>query len=166
MQSIRSQRRGFSLVELVVVIVIIGILAAMAIPRLSRGSSGAADAALSGNLAVIRNAIEMYAAEHRNTYPGPTAEKFEQQLTSYTDLSGNVSATRDTTHLYGPYLQSIPPMPIGDPSKPTEVLIDATNSPPTVVTTGGEGWLYNPSTGEFIANTSDTDQAGRAFSEY
>ena len=48
---------GFSLLELVIVIVIMGIVAAVAIPRMSRGSAGAADAALSGDLSVLRRAI-------------------------------------------------------------------------------------------------------------
>ena len=60
----KSKRSGFSLIELVIVVVIIGIIAAIAIPRLSRGSQGAADSALSGNLAVLRAAIELYATEH------------------------------------------------------------------------------------------------------
>src|SRR5215218_7529280 len=55
--------RAFSLIELVIVVVIIGIIAAIAIPKMSRGSAGAADSALQGNLAVLRNAIDLYSTE-------------------------------------------------------------------------------------------------------
>jgi type II secretory pathway pseudopilin PulG len=148
------------------VIVIIGILAAMAIPRLSGASAGASDAALSGNLQTIRGQIEAYAVQHRGVFPGPTAEDFLDQLTMYTDINGNTSATSTTTHIYGPYLRrGMPKMPIGDVTDPTAVLIDASNSPPAV-TTSGEGWVYNPTTGEIIANTNETDQTGTAYSEY
>src|SRR5689334_14471462 len=72
---------GFSLIELVIVVVIIGIIAAIAIPRLSRGSAGAADSALSGNLAVLRNAVDLYATEHGGTYPAVAT--FDSQLTQF-----------------------------------------------------------------------------------
>ena len=52
-------KRAFSLVELIVVVVIIGILAAIAIPSFSRGAAGAGDSSVRGNLAVLRNAVEL-----------------------------------------------------------------------------------------------------------
>lgn len=162
----RSGRRAFSLVELVVVIVIIGIIAAMAIPRLSRGSSGASDSALAGNLSIMRNAINMYAAEHNNKFPGHDSGVAKDHLTKFTSETGATSATRDATYKFGPYLASIPPCPVGNPSNPTSILIDSANSPPTVVTTGGEGWVYNPTTGEIIANTNATDPNGKAYKNY
>src|SRR5438477_6605876 len=70
----RDAKRAFSLVELVIVIVIIGIIAAIAIPRVSRGSKGAGESSLSSNLAVLRNAVEMYATEHGSTFPGAVAD--------------------------------------------------------------------------------------------
>lgn len=160
------QSRGFSLVELVVVIVIIGIIAAMAIPRLSRGSAGAADSALAGNLAMIRNAINLYAAEHNNSFPGSTATAVVNQLTLYSALDGSTNASKSSTYKYGPYLVAIPPCPVGNPTNPTAILIDATNSPPTPATGGGEGWVYNPTTGEFLANTTATDEFGKAYNTY
>ncbi|MBN2447264.1 MAG: prepilin-type N-terminal cleavage/methylation domain-containing protein [Phycisphaerae bacterium] len=166
MISKHERRHGFSLVELVVVIVIIGILAAMAIPRLSRGSAGASDAALGGDLAIVRNAINLYAAEHNTKFPGHGGGDMVDHLTMYTDISGNTNASKTSTYKYGPYLLAIPACPVENPSKPTDVLIDSTNSPPTVVTTGGEGWVYNPNTGEFLANSTATDENGKGWNEY
>ncbi|RMF80832.1 MAG: prepilin-type N-terminal cleavage/methylation domain-containing protein [Planctomycetota bacterium] len=160
------KRRAFSLVELVVVIVIIGILAAMAIPRLSRGSAGASSASLAGNLAIVRNAINMYAAEHNNKFPGDGGADMVAQLTTYTSATGATNASKTAVYKFGPYLVAIPPCPVGNAANPSDVLIDTTNSPPTVNTTGGEGWVYNPTTGEFIANTNDTDETGKAYSAY
>ena len=57
--------RGFSLVELVIVIVIIGIIAAIAVPLISRGAKGASDSAVRGDLAALRAAIDLFAAEHK-----------------------------------------------------------------------------------------------------
>lgn len=161
----RRSHLGFSLVELVVVIVIIGIIAAMAIPRLSRGSSGAGDSALAGNLAVMRNAINMYAAEHNNKFPGHDSGDMKDHLTQYSTETGATQATRDATHKFGPYIAAFPPCPVGNPSDPTNVLVSNT-SPPTVDTTNGEGWVYNPATGEIIANTNATDASGKDYKAY
>src|SRR5215470_16788528 len=92
-------RRGFSMIELVIVVVIIGIIAAIAVPRMSRGAAGAGDSALTGNLATLRNAIDLFQTEHGGTYPDPS--NIANQLTGYTDDSGAYSATKDQTHIYG-----------------------------------------------------------------
>lgn len=160
--------RGFSLLELVVVIVIIGILAAIAVPRLSRGSSGASQSALSANLATVRQAIQLYSLEHKGAFPGPNAAGFVDKLTKYTDIDGGTSVSRDATHIYGPYLQAIPPCPVGENAGKTTasaVLVVAT-SPPTPNPAGGEGWVYNATTGEFHANTTQTDEAGKGYDAY
>ncbi len=158
--------KGFSLVELVVVIVIIGILAAMAIPRLSRGSAGAGNAAVAGNLATVRAAINLYAAEHNSRFPSGTAANIVAQLTQYTDVNGNTSATKGGAFVYGPYLVAIPPAPVGENAGSRTIRVDSANSPPQVNTSGGEGWVYNPNTGEFIINTTQTDDTGKAYNTY
>lgn len=166
----RRMNRGFSLVELVIVIVIIGIIAAIAIPRVSRGSAGASESALVSNLAILRNAIELYASEHGGDYPGTkpddtfdtTSTTFENQMLQYSDQDGNVSASPDpATYPYGPYLRKgLPPLPVSAKRGNTDVAIDTTNIPPAVVATEGVGWVYNPETGDIIANTSDDNDAG------
>lgn len=159
-------RKGFSLVELVVVIVIIGILAAIAIPRLSRGTSGAGTAAVAANLSYMRQAINLYAAEHNGSYPGPDAAKFANQLTLFSDASGATNPSKTAVYKYGPYLQSIPSCPVGENAGSNAVLVDTTNSPPAVVVAGGEGWVYNSSTGELLVNSTKTDDAGKAYNLY
>jgi general secretion pathway protein G len=160
----KTRNKAFSLVELVVVIVIIGIIAAMAIPRLSRGTAGAGDSALAGNLATIRTAINLYAAEHNNTYPG--SAKFTQQLTQFTSAAGAESATRDATHPFGPYLMAIPPCPVGSQTTPTAIVFDTTDGPIPSRTTDTGGWIYNVNTGEFRANTNATDQNTKGYFAY
>lgn len=175
----RKMRSGFSLVELVIVIVIIGVIAAIAIPRVSRASRGAGESALASNLAVLRNAIELYASEHNGVYPGAksagagadaNSEKaFTYQLTRYTDTAGDAVEARDDTHQFGPYLRKgIPPLSVGTGSNrnSTEVAIDTVNNTP-VVTAGTAGWVYNPKTGEIIANTSERNESDtKDYNEY
>ena len=157
MSSRGKRTKGFSLLELVIVVVILGIIAAIAIPRMSRGSAGAADSALSSNLAVLRNALDLYAAEHNGSYPDAT--NIADQLTKYTDSSGDVATTKDTTHIYGPYLRKIPPLPVGARKGGT---LSSTSDDT------GVGWIYTAATGEIRANCADTevDATGKKYNTY
>src|SRR5260221_1363528 len=65
----KSQRRGFSLIELMIVAVVLAIVGAIAIPRMSRGAQGACDPGVSQGLAVLRSALDLYQADHGGQYP-------------------------------------------------------------------------------------------------
>ena len=109
--------RAFSLVELVIVIVIIGVISAIAIPRLTRGATNAGAAALKQDLATMRNAVELYRAEHDGKFPTSEAT-LADQLTKYTKADGTgAQTTVDVGNgiIYGPYLKAIPPVPVGPP---------------------------------------------------
>jgi type II secretion system protein G len=159
-----STRRGFSLIELVIVVVIIGIIAAIAIPRLSRGAAGAADSALQGDLAVLRNALDLYATEHGGTYPALAT--FKEQLTTYTDASGTPNASKSSTYIYGPYLRKVPTLPVGPATyKGTTTVLDGSSGTPG---TAAGAWFYNATTGEIKANLADAqvDAAGILYNSY
>ena len=173
--SIRSNgrsRRGFSLIELVIVVVIIGIIAAIAIPRMSRGSQGAAESALGGNLAVLRNAIDLYHTEHQAypaaTAPANTAADFDRQLTKNTDANGGGTATqqKDATHPYGPYLRKLPVMPVGTKKGLATVFVAVLGTEAPGATP--EAWIYYPQTGEIKANLANTevDSKGDPYNTY
>jgi type II secretory pathway pseudopilin PulG len=150
---------GLALLSLMTVgiIAIMGFVAAVAIPRMSRGSAGAAESALSGNLAILRNAIDMYASEHTGQYPA--AATIEAQLMQYTNVSGGTSATKTATHIYGPYLRKSPPLPVGAKKGNTTI---AANSG------AGVGWKYTAATGAIQANTTggEADASGKLYSDY
>lgn len=156
-RSFASKKRcGFSLIELVIVVVIIGIIGAIAIPRLSRGAEGASDSALAGDLAVMRNAIDLYATEHGGTFP--TVADFVDQLTTYTDANGNTSATKTGAYIYGPYIRQIPALKVGDEKGSTTVAASDA---------AGVGWIYDATAGTITANTDTaTDASGKLYSAY
>jgi type II secretory pathway pseudopilin PulG len=151
---------------LIVVMVIIGILAAMAIPRVSRGTAGASETAVINDLAVMRNAIALFAEEHKGKFPpGPTGDDVADQLVQHSDEAGTaVSLTRDSTHRFGPYLVKVPRCSVVTGANAADIAVDATSPPATNLT--GEGWVYNITTGEIIANSTATDTAGTAFNTY
>jgi type II secretory pathway pseudopilin PulG len=147
------------MLELVIVVVIIGIIAAIAIPRLSRGSAGAAESALSGNLAVLRNAIDLYAAEHDGAFP--TVADITSQLTQYSDNTGDAQSSKDANHIYGPYVRTVPPLPVGARKGQTGIA-DAAGADTTT------GWIYSATTGTIKANCADSevDSAGKKYNTY
>lgn len=165
MQRIRTNT-AFTLVELVIVVVIIGIIAAIAVPRISRGAKGADEAALRANLAALRGAIDLYAAEHGGDFPGAklagaasAVVAFESQLGKYTDVNGNYSADKIGKFIYGPYIRRImPPLPVGMNRGNTKTSVG--NTGPTVNVAGDFGWIYNFTIGEIIANADDLEDAG------
>lgn len=152
-----SRTNAFSLLELVIAVAIIAIIAAIGIPRLSRGTRGAADSALHGNLAILRHAIDLYAAEHLSLFP--TAANIENQLTQFTDISGNTNATKDSTHLYGPYIRAIPSLPVGARKGNTGI---------STADADDVGWIYTESDGSIRANTtaSEKDDLDKLYSDY
>lgn len=152
--SLRS-RRGFSLIELVIVVLILGIIAAIAVPRMSRGAKGAQESSVASDLAALRNAIDLYYTEHGDY---PDTAKFEAQLTTFTDDAGDAVATKDATHIYGPYIRAIPALPVG-PQKGKKLVDSAAGA--TV------GWVYTQASGTIIANTgTETDESGKLFTAY
>jgi len=152
-----TRNRAFSLIELVIVIVIIGIIGAIAIPRMSRGAAGAADGALIADLTRLRNAIDLYQAEHGGTFPDLVTNQ-GTQLTQYTNDTGGVNLTKTGAFIYGPYLRTIPALPVG---------ADKGKSSFVSGYTAGNGWVYDNTAGTIIANTStEADAKGTLYKNY
>jgi general secretion pathway protein G len=163
-----SDASAFSLVELVIVVVIIGIIAAIAIPRVSGASQGAREAALRADLKLLRDAIDGYAAEHGGDWPafrpagaGATVsspEAFERQLLWHTTDTGDARQSPDSTHVFGPYLRKIPPLPVG--ANAGRSAIYSVNHFVTPGAAGADyGWEYEPYTGRIRANCT-VDEVG------
>ena len=157
-RSRQRSSRGFSLLELVIVAVIIGIIAAIAIPRISRGSRDAELCALKGDLAALRKAIEHFKCDHYNRLP--TVADITDALTTYSNLSGDdFVPTKDATHIHGPYISAIPPLPVGIRKGCTGI---ALGDAPDV------GWIYDEATGNIKANTGVLEKTvtGKLFKDF
>jgi general secretion pathway protein G len=165
MRGVKIIRIGpFSIVELLMVGIVLTVVGASAMPRLSRGSEGVADGALAGNLAVLRNGIDLYRADHAGKFPSLTA--FDAQLTQFSDETGRTSATEDETHKLGPYLRKVPVLTVGQKGfRNSTGVVDGRKTQPG---TQPAAWWYNPDTGEIRANLSNhfADIAGKAYNQY
>jgi prepilin-type N-terminal cleavage/methylation domain-containing protein len=170
-------RRAFSLVELVIVIIILAVIAAIVVPRVGRAGQGSAEATLKADLRLLREVIELYKVEHNNDVPalraagggvGPqNGEAFNRQLTWLTSRTGEAVETRDTTHSFGPYLRSIPPLPVGkNAGKNAVSTLNAFSTPG--LSGAGFGWEYEHYFGRIRANctAAEVDSAGIPYYQY
>ena len=156
---------AFTLVELLLVIVILGILAAVAIPQFSDSSNEAKASTMQTNLAVMRNAVEYYRANHGGKYPGypaaggaPTAAEVANQLTLVSKADGSSAAVGTAGYPYGPYIrEALPENPV---NSLTTVLVvaDAAAFPAADNTTG---WIFHPKTGKLRANSTGAAPSGK-----
>ncbi len=136
------RRNGFTLIELVVVILILGILAGVGAPKLFSTSGLATENGVRQTLSIIRDSIELYSADNGGTFPTCTGT--------------GVGAT-NFHGLMADYVRGkFPASPVGVEDN---LITVATGTGPAVAN-NATGWMYNPTTGEFICNcTADTPSA-------
>lgn len=172
----RGDQSGFTLIEMLVVVIILGILAMIIVPQITVSTEDARKSTLLQNLGIMRNAIETYAAQHRNRYPGLYSEAngtaltttdaeakaaMIAQLTQFTDLNGRVQATKDTTYKYGPYIKTNS-LPMNPYNENADVVVDFDQNDITTARApsgGTEGWQYFVPIGVYFANDSAANAA-------
>lgn len=128
-----NSNKGFTLVELVVVILILGILAGVAAPKLFDTSEKANENSARTSLSVIRDAIELYAAENGSVPAWVDEATFKSDLDPY--LRGS----------------AFPICPVGANAGASTITNAGT-------TGGAAAWRYNG--GEFFINDAGAAPSG------
>ena len=79
---------------------------------------------------------------------------FVSQLTKYTDMDGDVSLSKDATHIYGPYLRKAE-VPLEPMTNSTALKIETTGAlGMTAEVADPGGWRFDNVTGQLIVNHS------------
>lgn len=175
---------GFTLIELLIVVIIIAILAAIAIPQFGNSTAEATDAALDANLTTVRSAIELYRAQHNNSYPGLVATTvaagcpansgavasganlgatFISQMTMYSNRAGQICGVPLAGLNFGPYLREMPRDPVtGDGEGGSDVLVGAAAfiAAPDAA---APGWRFSTANGRFEMNSTAPDRNGNPY---
>lgn len=135
----KTNRKGFTLVELVVVVLVMGILAAVAAPRMFDTYGNARQNSARQSLSVVRDAIELYRAEHE-AFPGS---------------AGSGTALADDLQ---PYLKGIFPTVsvAGAPANGTVKY--ETDGNGVGAPDGTTDWLYDTVDGTLVINVSGFEQ--------
>lgn len=160
----RNQSKGFSLAEILIVLGIMAILATVVVLNFSNSDTGAKENALRGNVATLREALDLYRADH-GWYPGDPVKDWNKngnatnlmnQLMQFTDATGKPSTKRTTSYRFGPYLKQWPEDPF---SNLTTLTIDKNNeellgtmADRVAKGNGKGGWYYQSKSGNICPN--------------
>ena len=148
-----SRRSAFTLIEVLIVVVIMAVLAATIIPQFASSTTDAKASALKFNLHGLRQQVEMYKLQHNGTAPALTGGTLPGLIFASDAAGANTgSITPDSTHPFGPYVQggALPTNPFDGTVTVTQI----STFPPTATAGAGQGWLYEPTSGQFAPNTT------------
>jgi general secretion pathway protein G len=160
----RTNKSGFTLVEILIVVIILGILAAIVIPQFTNASQDARKSSLASQLQTLRSQIELYKLQHKDLLPDitggddtPGSEDYSNWdlLTTRTDADGVASTATDA---FGPYMQAPPKNPLNGLAKVENG--DATAAGFTVPSACGFVYDYNAAAG--TGKIFGTDATGTA----
>ena len=163
MRALRSNK-GFSLAEILIVLGLMAILATVVVLNSSNSSTTAKENTLKANVAVLREALDLYRADH-GWYPADPVRDFNKkgdakvltfQLLGFTNAAGEPSETKTSEYRFGPYLRKWPAEPLTDSAA---IVVDSkTESMLTVLAAkvakseGAGGWYYEAKSGNVCAN--------------
>lgn len=167
-----SRNKAFTLVELLIVVVILGILAMIVLPRFSNASAMARASMLADDLRVMRTQLEVFKSQH-NGQPagyidgepikGASEEAFRLAMTSASTAAFDFAEPGTAGFPYGPYLREIPTNPLNGKDS-VQIIQDDEEFPDEG--DDSDGWVYQPRTLKFMADSPGQDEQNRAYTSY
>ncbi len=165
-------KKAFTLVEVLIVVILLGIIAVIALPKFSNATAMTRASMLADDLRMFRTQIVVFKGQHCGVSPGypncdpnsePTETAFINHLTMVSDQAGNVAPVGTAGYKYGPYFSKMPENPVNGLST-VQIIKDDGEVPATG--DDSHGWIYQPSTLVFKADSSGADETGKKYIDY
>lgn len=147
-------RKAFSLTEVMIVAAILGILAAVVMPALQGHITEAKEAAAKDTLRILRNAIEVYVAQHNDVAPGYPNDD-AGQTPRRTEVISQM--------LIGHYINTMPENPFNGYWM-LKIIGNEEQLPAEA--TGEFGWIYQPATKTIRLDWPGKDKMGVLYYDY
>lgn len=145
----RTNRRGFTLIEILIVVIILGILAAIVIPEFSSASEDSRRSALASTVQSLRTQIQAYRLQHKDQLP--SAANFWNIMTSVSDADGNVPPAAGQDQ-YGPYMSEA----VHNSLNSLTAIVDGATAPGTQASSScGYQYDYTGGSGKIWGTDSD-----------
>src|SRR3954464_11013112 len=104
MKTYRTNKSGFTLVEILIVVIILGILAAIVIPQFTNASTDAKKSNMASQLQTLRSQIQLYKLQHNETPPALLTDWTPFLQATNAAGASNGTTSPDATHTFGPYV--------------------------------------------------------------
>jgi hypothetical protein len=85
-----------------------------------------------------------------------TAAAMQDQLTNYSNATGQTCSVAGTGFQFGPYVRAIP----NEPTTASNAIAVSTGTTVTPPGAGGKGWVYNLTLGQFNSANIANDRSG------
>ncbi len=158
----RTDRSGFTLLEVLITVAILLVLAGMAVPAFQDTVDDARATSTRQELQRVRTAIDYYAFQHQEQLPGWNGASWDEatlrnQLLMASDLNGATAAPGTSGYAYGPYLtEGMPANPYND----LETVLVIAPGGSFSAANDATGWVYFAADGSLRANSSSTTPEG------
>ena len=163
-------KTAFTLVEILIVVLILGILAAIVVPQFSNATTIARASMVADDLRIFRTQMMVYKAQHNGLslgYPNVGGTPSQALVIAQFTLASNAVAATATPgtagFAFGPYLREVPPNPLNGKNS-IQVVADGAGFP--AAGTDSNGWIYQPSTDTFRADSPGKDDTGKNYFDY